>query len=237
MHYLFIVGCGHSGTSLMLSYFAATEEAITIKHETSFLLKHSLHAFKDACLKNYGETNRLIVEKTPRHVYKLPEIRQDSECSAIVMLRNPVDTVASLCKRGISLNNAIHRYASDNAAWLQFVNDQSLILVKYEDLVAHEYHTLKYLSKRVGIDLTGSSQKRVDNNEMFFGCSDAKETDGKGEQNHLLLRNWQVRQPLTNQNGRWRERLNAEELNKIQTNLAPLIEALGYQETLSYTLY
>ncbi|GHD33678.1 sulfotransferase domain-containing protein [Halioglobus pacificus] len=105
MRFLFICGCGHSGTSLLLAIFSAANDVHALTDETHFLLSHSTCEFKS----QYGylaQGGNLIVEKTPKHVYALDKIVADPECGALVMVRNPVDVIASL-KREVLMFNRV----------------------------------------------------------------------------------------------------------------------------------
>lgn len=235
MQYIFIMGCGHSGTSLMLSYFTVCDQAITIKTETGFLLSQPLSAFKMRYTPLVIDKKNVLVEKTPRHVHALSQVCRDSDSKALIMVRNPVDTIASLCKRGITFNQAITRYVNDNLAWIKFANNSNVIAIRYEDLVENETETVTTLSQRLNVDLMPSIRKRTQIEETFFDCPDIKLTDGKGEKNHLMLRNFQMRQPVSNQNGKWKERLNESELEQIKRRCEPFINLFEYQEVFSYS--
>lgn len=236
MRYLFIAGCGHSGTSLLLSYFAATNRVLALTEETHFLLRGSISDFKRKYTPPACNEFDLLVEKTPRHVYALDKIYSSPDCSALITIRNPVDTVASLMKRGASIDQAILRYHNDNGTWINKTKELPLALLKYEELVTNERGVINWLGSMYDLDLSATISGRLNSTKLFFGATEASTSDGKHGENHLKLRNHQMRQPVNNQNGQWRERLNQSQLNLIKTKLAPLMSYLGYEECLDYKI-
>lgn len=236
MRILFIVGCGHSGTSLMLSIFANAAGVFAFRDETMALAKSSMKEFKDQ-INAFSIKDDLVVEKTPRHVHQLEKICSDTDSHALVMVRNPVDVIASFKKRGMTIRSAIDRYTADNNAWLEYENSKRLIIIKYEDLVLNTSVVLSKLSNLFEVDLNIANKARLFDKTLYFssvGAVKSEKTDGLGEANHLALRNYQIRQPIVNMNGQWKDRISRDELAMIISNLQPLIQKLGYTECYDY---
>ena len=123
--YLFICGCGHSGTSIMLAIFNNAINTYAFKTETNFFSKtrnSSIEKFKNYASQKVRENYDLLIEKTPKHVLFCDEILKADDTEIIVMIRNPFDNVASLMKRGYDINQAIARYEKDNLSWQKFKN-------------------------------------------------------------------------------------------------------------------
>lgn len=245
MRFLFIVGCGHSGTSLMLALFANCEGVNAITSETEALIRSSLKEFKMKFKTLDNISSKLVVEKTPRHVYRLGDITSDKDSYALVMLRNPIDVVASLKKRGYSLMDSIARYQRDNNAWLNYESQKRVKILKYEDLVIKTEQVLDDLGREYGVDLISANGKRLADERIFFtkrGELDRKikpeinQTDGRGINNHLSLRNFQIRQEIKNMNGQWKERLTERELISVIEKLTPLIRRFKYEECFDYKI-
>ena len=237
MKFLFIVGCGHSGTSLLLAMFANCQHVHAITNETEILLKSPIKEF----IKKYNNLEnkniRLVVEKTPRHVYKLKEITSEEHSSALVLLRNPLDVVASLKKRGFPLMTCIRRYKNDNNAWLNYQNKKNVKILKYEELVTKTQEVLEDLGQAYDLDLVSANRKRLTDKRVYFknmGGAEIRKTDGKGHRNHISLRNFQVRQEVSNMNGQWKERLSKKELEIVVKELNHHIKILKYEECFKY---
>lgn len=230
MNFLFICGCGHSGTSLMLGIFANSPEVLAISNETNALRIGSLQAFKKK-IKAASVPASWVVEKTPRHVHFLKNILEDEECHALVMVRNPFDVVASLKKRGVPFTEALERYSLDNNAWLGWVSHKRLTVLRYEDFVTNPAAYLKRLGRQYGIDLQQGNKARLSDQHVYFKSEGAKKivkTDGRGAENHLALRNYQMRQPIENMNGQHLSHLSATEKELIEDKCHKLIKDFGY---------
>jgi protein O-GlcNAc transferase len=238
MRYLFISGCGHSGTSLLLSIFAYAKGVYAIPYETNHLLTNSLDSFKKVFTPEIDleEPKRLIVEKTPNHVFSLDSILNDDQCTGLVMVRNPVDTIASLKKRGYPVFKAIDRYLRANLEWIKRADSEKMVVLKYESLVNETHETLSELSTLFGVDLNEAVNRRRSNAIKFFNTQDPKPTDGCGEKAHVSLRAHQMSQPIVNMNGDWNTRLTRDELSAIQSATEPLIRFMGYSDCLEYNL-
>ncbi len=75
--YLFICGCGHSGTSIMLSLFKNAINTYAFTTETNFFCKtknKTINDFKKFARSKVKANYDLLVEKTPRHVRYCNEI-------------------------------------------------------------------------------------------------------------------------------------------------------------------
>tara|TARA_Y100001934_G_C12059547_1_gene634658 strand:- start:108 stop:779 length:672 start_codon:yes stop_codon:yes gene_type:complete len=223
----------------MLAIFANCAGTHAITNETEALLEGPIKKFKDK-FKTFEKTNiKLIVEKTPRHIHRLDQITSDKDASALIMLRNPVDVVASLKKRGFSLSQSIQRYKRDNTAWLDYASSENIQVVKYEALVQKTNAVLKILRQTYGVDLISANKKRLSDKRVYFtqhGATKIDETDGKGHINHLALRNFQIRQTVTNMNGLWRDRLTSDELAIVIQELRVLISKFDYEECFDYKI-
>ena len=177
----------------------------------------------------------VLVEKTPRHVHRIQHIFDHVLNSKfIVCLRNPLDVVASLRKRNGDLGRSIQRYLNDNLAWLPFANDPRVATIRYEDLVRNTEAELKRLCAFIGIPFEGAMLDYHQKDDFYFGGSDARPTDGKDGENHVLLRNWQVRQPITDMTGQWRKRLSQAEYREIKEAIHEIAAKLGYSFDAAY---
>tara|TARA_A100001388_G_scaffold277038_1_gene266576 strand:+ start:86 stop:859 length:774 start_codon:yes stop_codon:yes gene_type:complete len=235
--YLFICGCGHSGTSLVLAIFNNLDNVYVFNNETGFFLgskKKTIKDFKKYTIKNINYDCQLVVEKTPKHVRYCSEILSDEDTEILVMIRNPFDNIASLIKRGYDIKDAISRYEIDNLSWRKFKNSKRLEYLKYEDLVCNFHEKFKYLSKKYSVDLIEANYKRLNNRDIYFSKQTNKKikpclTDGKGIENHVNLRNFQVRQAISNMNGTWIHLLSKDDKKLIANKFDFLISEFGYK--------
>ena len=59
---------------------------------------------------------------------------------------------------------------------------------------------------------------------------------GRAGEEHAQLRNWQLRQPVQDMSGQWRERISHDEYRVIREKLGELALALGYTFNEPYML-
>ena len=223
---------------MLLSIFGSTPGVAALTNETGLLLKMSVQEFRSQ-LPRLPQPTELVVEKTPAHVFALEKICCDPQSKALITVRNPVDVVASMRKRGIALNEAIDTYYSFNKEWLRFESSDSIYVQRYEDLTENPHRCLKKLSQQFGLNLITGNVKRLDSQQIYFsghglGPVPGEFTDGLGHRNHLALRNHQMKQPIKRMNGEWRGRINKEELSLTLSKLRPIILTLGYHECFDY---
>src|SRR5699024_6244273 len=99
------------------------------------------------------EKKDIIVEKTPKHIHSIKRIKKLlPNSSIIVVVRNPLDTIASLYQRFSDLGVAVNRWVVDNSAALKWNQKDGVLLIKYEDLTAHPAKCLEYVASFGGMD-------------------------------------------------------------------------------------
>ena len=236
---VFICGCGHSGTSLLM--------AIMLKHSDIYG-----PLFETACFvgskKEYGRYllyeqeavqagKTILLEKTPKHIHALGYILGNiPNAHILICIRNPFDVVASLKKRYGDLQKSIDRYYADNVAWLPFKSSRQIHLVKYEEFVADTINQLHKLCAFIGVDYVDSMLEYHLEAKQYFRDVEAKKTAGRAGEEHAQLRNWQLRQPVQDMSGQWRERISHDEYRVIREKLGELALALGYTFNEPYML-
>jgi hypothetical protein len=222
----FVVGCGHSGTSLATRLIGAHSHIIAIPGETKAAWRRDPVAFEQ-CLREFdafaAERHRdRWVEKTPRHVRRISFIFEHAtNCSIICMLRDPRDVCFSLRK-------AIARWKSDNERLLPYLQEDRCLLVRYEDLVADPATTTKLMMSFLGESYEARQLEFHLNKVYCYASTDERPSSEGGQSNHGQLRNWQINQPIFDGRERWKEGLSRTELTLIRSRLAPLAATLGY---------
>ena len=137
---IFLVGCGHSGTSLLARLIGAHSRIYAIPGETNIaihrnsqVLQDGMSRFQELALANGCER---WVEKTPRQINCIDLLLECSKnCQIIAILRDPRDVVFSLKKRCGDLYRSIKRWAQDNTAVLPYLSHPQCHVIHYEELV------------------------------------------------------------------------------------------------------
>ncbi|MCF7980159.1 MAG: sulfotransferase [Chromatiaceae bacterium] len=105
----------------------------------------------------------------------------------VIMMCEPKDVVASTKNRAGSLDADLQRRLRDNSASIAYYRTFEYFIESFEDLVTQPCETLKQICGFLGVKL--------------------KQTDGKGEQDHLQNRALQMTQSTHDRRGIWKELL------------------------------
>ncbi len=223
-NYLFICGCGHSGTTLLASRIGNHPELFLIGRETgAFLPSRRL-----VCAKKQAEeweyfasvlNKSTIIEKTPKHIHAIGLIKRViPNANFLFITRNPLDNVASLYKRFGHLDAAIGRWINDNAAVARSCHRSETMLVKYEDLVSTPTHCFQKITGFAAVDWDPS----------ILEC-DATAYDAvqHGDQN-MRIRAEQVAAPIEAKLGQWRQMLNRKQAYRVSLKTREIAAQLGY---------
>jgi len=228
---VFVVGCGHSGTTLMASLLGAHPNIYCLPRETYWFLNNPKldQEYPQARRDAADEGKTLVCEKTPKHVYRIDEIkRRFPNARFVAMVRDGRDVACSIKKRTGSLDGGIQRWRQDNTELLKHENDDHVHRVRYEDLIQDKEGTMAGVLAFLGQQYTDEVFGFYKKNYNWFGVQPAKETDGVGEQSHVMRRSWQMSQPIHDRRGIWRESLSEQEAKRFEAQCADLMRHFGY---------
>ena len=133
------------------------EDYNTTKLDIKRLISHGydsfpefVDAFYEPILQHYSTD--FWVEKTPSNAFTL-ELFLDRfpQGKAIHIVREPLDVIASLHNRGMSLYNAVS-VSLLNMSVAYSISSDRLLLVKYEELVSEPMETLSSICQFISID-------------------------------------------------------------------------------------
>lgn len=234
---IFIVGCGHSGTSLLLAMLGSHSNIHAIPFESGLFFdwknqrpliraaaRRIMRAFDSMAVR---ERKLRWVEKTPKHIMCLQQIfavRPDAK--VILMIRDGRDVAASIQDRFGDFELGIRRWMEDNRAGKEFWSHPNVHLLKYEDLIdspeATAIEVLTFLDEpfeKEVLDYHLSPRK-------FYSDNLTKPPDAFGA-NHEQYRNWQINQPLFDGRGRWK-RLTPEQQQILLGHAGQMLAEFGY---------
>ncbi len=217
---VFIVGCGHSGTTLMIRILSEAKEVYSIDYESNVFRNNWIDY---RTIKRWIDTQRkqnlkLFVEKTPSHVRQLDKIFTTfPKAKVIVLVRDGRDVVLSLEKRTENLQASIERWVSDNEYWLnKYKDDKRLTHVRLEDFTKNSTDTLKKICEHANI-IYENKLLDYSNKEYQYQNSGIAQSDGT-DANHQLNRNWQVNQPIFKDTNRWKKEKDTTKLDEMLNN-------------------
>lgn len=221
VQFAFVVGCGHSGTSLIASRLGLHPACHLVDGETlafspsrtRWSCRSSIRAWETAARK---AGRSIVVEKTPKHIHSLGRIRHFlPDAQVLAVSRHPLDTVASLKKRFNSLELAIERWNMDNEALAAAVRDRNVLHVCYDELTRSPETGFRRITDFLGIDW----------NPDVLASGKTGYTDAK---RMFAERLHQVAQPVVHRVDRWREILSDEEADSVLAQTASTAALLGY---------
>lgn len=226
---VFITGCGHSGTSLLLAILGSHSRLCPVPYESKLgykTLKRKIYLWRfDRLAIARGKTR--WIEKTPKHIHcigQLLSIRPGTK--VLIIIRDGRDVACSYRERFGDLEKGIKTWVTDNLAGKRYWGHPDVLVLKYEDLLDSFEPTIKKILAFLGEDYEPSLVHFYREPKYFYSDKLEKPASVSGE-DHDQYRNWQINQPLFDGRGRWHS-LTAEEKNLIKKTGNDLLLELGY---------
>ncbi len=242
---VFIVGCGHSGTTLLLAILSRHPDLYSVPYESSMMRRRPsdvdwfVHQFNRAT-RDAGKSR--WVEKTPLHVHHIESLLERFPTGqVVVLLRDGRDVAASLERRFGDLDRAVARWLSDTAAADPWLDHERVILVRYEDLVADSLRALESLCEWLGIGYDDALLEVDSGDFRFAGRFEAHRSfirqlahEGLEEapdprDNHRAYRSQQAAQPIFDGRARWQSDLTAATQARFKELAGDRLVAYGYE--------
>lgn len=133
---IFILGCGHSGTTLLRKIIGNHKNILEINYESYIFYTKEIIKFDEWNNDRKLYNKKWICEKTPKHIYKIDMIYEYiNDPKIIIIIRNGLDVITSLLQRYGNVNIALNRYINDNYQWLLHKNKEKFHIIKYENLI------------------------------------------------------------------------------------------------------
>jgi hypothetical protein len=240
---VFVVGCGHSGTSLLVRILGHHSRLYGIPVETGVFRTHELRAYywaprrmfrvwwnREKLLADFALQCRRAgktrwVEKTPSHVRHIRRILAEfPEARVVFMVRDLRDVACSLQARNGSLEKALRRVRADNLAGLQWTVDQRVRMTRYEDLVVRGQDEIAELLQFLG----EAPEPLLERFNQARARASAAQIAADPRTQHHQLRMQQVSLPLFDGRGRWRREMSAEMAARFDAICGDVLHRLGY---------
>lgn len=230
---VFIVGCGHSGTTLLLRIMGAHPGFYPIMTESNTFVKRRYHNLRTYDMLAFFTNKRRWVEKTPKHVRYLADIFSLRPTAKVIFItRDGRDVALSIRKRKGDIIEGIERWVMDNDAGFACIDDPRLVMVRYEDLVA----SFKDEMTRIFEFLGERYDERI---EEFHAAYDAghaihEKPESQFGTGHRNYRMWQVSQPLFDGRGKWRQEMTDDERLLFKRLAGDALVRFGYAKDLEW---
>lgn len=240
---LLVVGCGHSGTSVLRDLLGFHSQIYDVEGETNFANEEKspcsifLSATKFS-IKCDRAGKRRWMEKTPRHILRLSTIFDVLPRARIVlMVRDGRDVAHSLfkryqyqcdteidhgreeCERGVFTRTAIGRWVGDNAAAEDYRGDERVLVVRYEDFVNDPENILGMIFDHVDLPnervIDRRNEALVRRQDFFLMSPILSDQLGiESDPNHDAYRARQLAEPITTRHlGKWRKGLTDDQID------------------------
>ncbi len=201
MKKIFIVGCGHSGTSLMIRILDAHSDTYAIPFETGIFLnnnediiKNEIDKFEEIAKKK-GAT--CLVEKTPKHTHKIQSIcKLYPEVKIIAMIRDSRDVACSLKARGFTFEEGLERWIEDNNALLLEKERRNLLFIKLEEFIINQDAVIKKILDFADLSMEDLTKYYTEKKKWYAIKVIANKPMIASGKEHEKLRNWQINQPI-----------------------------------------
>jgi hypothetical protein len=234
---LFILGCGHSGTSLLLALLGTHSKICAIPRESSLAFDYVANApvvsprarwlIKNFDLLAISENKNRWVEKTPKHIYSIPLLRKlIPGCKFIIILRDGRDVACSIEARYGSLEKGILRWMEDNRRGEAFWKDPDVYVLKYEDIVEDIRKAMTGLLAFVGEDFEEQVLRSHEKPKYYYSRKITR-PPAVSQKYHAQYRNWQINQKLFDGRGKWKE-LSDEKKRMIKKLAGDMLIEYGY---------
>lgn len=224
----FVAGCGHSGTTLMAAKLANHSEIMGIGRETNVLVPgiHSLYSLKAIASEweYFSESMgcSCVLEKSPKHVYSYHRVqRVIPKNKFIIMIRNPLDTIASLYNRFGDVDFCVERWILDNKEVVNIAGENNVLIVKYEELTEAPE---KKIREALGFLGFGYEDSVLSSYHTIYS--------GVSQKDNMKIRQEQVNKPIRPNNGGWEKVFSQLEAKKIMVKVQETAEKLGYKDSI-----
>lgn len=222
---IFVVGCPHSGTTILTRCLGQHSRIHAIPYETgTFLSPTTSSSVSSWHQKRLSEAYRVYkdryCEKTPEHLWHLKRIFHYLPSSRVIVIeRDGRDIAASLGRRvGPRAASALWVDAIETGRiWSE---DERVQVISYEDLVKDPVLTLTRCA--AGLGLQFEAQMLTPNPEWSW------QPRSRGDRAHGERRKQQVAKPLFDGRGRWRRDLSTSDLNACLEIVGETLARLGY---------
>ncbi|MFQ5604268.1 MAG: sulfotransferase [bacterium] len=228
---IFVVGCPHSGTSVMLAILDNHQNIIAVTMETKVFYKTSLEKiliFRDWSKMTILAGKQRWAEKTPYHIEKINEIlRYYPDARIILMLRDGRDVACSIKYRVNDFEFGVDEWLKWNRFGESFWSNKKVMVVKYESVVKHTHNSLSKIFAFLG-EPYEAEMSELGNKSRRWYSENIEKPSSRAREHHNDFRNWQINQPLFDGSGKWILSMTDDERMLFKTKAGDLLLKYGY---------
>jgi len=226
---VFVVGCGHSGTTLLLRIIGSHPQIHPILDESSVFAKKRWFELREFDFAALRDGKKRWVEKTPIHIRYIERIfKKRPEARVIIIVRDGRDVADSIRARKGSLEKGIKRWVVDNSAGEKWCSDPRVLKLRYEDLICDFERQVKNILSFIGEVYHEDVAKYHQKLQHPLGFA---RPETVANQDHLKYRMWQVSRPLFDGRGRWVGNFSEADKKLFKEKAGEMLIRYGYAES------
>tara|TARA_B100001971_G_C18231294_1_gene564094 strand:+ start:287 stop:1009 length:723 start_codon:yes stop_codon:yes gene_type:complete len=221
--YIFICGCGHTGTSILTRIIGEHSKIYTPPYESNALLTYNSLEKSWKILKELESLAidsgcSVVLEKTARHIWHVDYIRRVVPNSKFILVtRDGRDVIGSLYKRHQDIDAAITRYRDDSMQTIRQLSCPDAIVLRYEDLIADPKKEITRILDFIGYKWEDAMLDYHKKEPLNWNrVTEHKKGSGLEGEGINQLRSWQVNQPLFDGRNSWKSRIPSSEWGKLK---------------------
>lgn len=218
---VFVCGCGHTGTTWLASALGTHPGIYCPPYETSMFTPTRWHKIAGEFAATARAGRRVLVEKTPAHIYQLPVIRRSIADARFVMtMRDGRETATSLFIRFKDWDYAVSRWVNAAERIAENAEARDAIVVRYEDLVEDFRGAMERVLSFIGLPYA----PEVEDPALRRWTTSSGVIDA-----HMAARRAQIAREPVRAPPRWPELLPAAQLKQLTTGRGgELMQRFGY---------
>ncbi len=219
---IFVVGCGHSGTSILVRLLGEHSHIYAVPYESRIFEYENFKKWLTLKIWNRETVVRgkhRWVEKTPMHVRLIDRIfAYVPDAKIIFVVRDGRDVTASLRKRFGEFETGLKRWVEDNHLGLAWKDDPRVLTVRYEDLVKNYQETMPRICTFIGETFEEEMIGFHETPEYFHSEKTEDKPGSESGKEHKYYRNWQVNQKLFDGSGKWLKEMTYDEKKSFKAD-------------------
>ncbi len=170
------------------------------------------------------------VEKTPMHVQVIDRIFERFPNARIIfVVRDGRDAVVSMRKRYGNYERGLKRWLDDNRDGLKWINDDRVMMLKYEDLVRNYEEFMPRVCEFIGEEFEEDMLSFHEQPAYVFS-KELSHPGSRAGRDHQQFRNWQINQKLFDGSGTWKKDMTEEEKVLFKEQASDLLMQFGYAD-------